>query len=154
GAGRRSRRRLAPVQHPLQGWRDQLSRGARQRAAVLRRRARPRALQPRRAAGHRAPVQGAGRRLAGRAGEPGGVIHRTTGERVMGGHITRRLAIGLAGLALVVTTAACNRNQNAKAAAPPPPTEVIVAPVEQRTVSIVRDFTARTEAVPTVEVRA
>ena len=72
----------------------------------------------------------------------------------MGGHITRGLAIGLTGLAVLITTTACNRNQNAKAAAPPPPTEVIVAPVEQRTVSIVRDFTARTEAVPTVEVRA
>jgi len=72
----------------------------------------------------------------------------------MGGHITRGLAIGLTGLAVLITTTACNRNQNAKAAAPPPPTEVTVAPVEQRTVSIVRDFTARTEAVPTVEVRA
>jgi membrane fusion protein (multidrug efflux system) len=68
--------------------------------------------------------------------------------------ITRGLAIGLTGLAVLVTMAGCNRNQNAKAAAPPPPPEVIVAPVEQRTVSIVRDFTARTEAVPTVEIRA
>jgi membrane fusion protein (multidrug efflux system) len=68
--------------------------------------------------------------------------------------ITRGLAIGLTGLAVLITMTGCNRNQNAKAAAPPPPPEVMVAPVEQRTVSIVRDFTARTEAVPTVEVRA
>jgi len=68
--------------------------------------------------------------------------------------ITGGLVIGLAGLAVLATMLGCNRNQNAKAAAPPPPPEVIVAPVEQRTVSIVRDFTARTEAVPTVEIRA
>jgi membrane fusion protein (multidrug efflux system) len=72
----------------------------------------------------------------------------------MGVILTRPLAIGLVGLAVLTTTAGCNRNQNAKAATPPPPPEVIVAPVEQRSVSIVRDFTARTEAVPTVEIRA
>jgi membrane fusion protein (multidrug efflux system) len=55
---------------------------------------------------------------------------------------------------MLTTTAGCNRDSNAKAATPPPLTEVIVAPVEQRSVSIVRDFTARTEAVPTVEIRA
>ena len=42
----------------------------------------------------------------------------------------------------------------AKAATPPPPPEVVVAHVEQRTVPLVRDFTARTEAVPTIEIRA
>jgi membrane fusion protein (multidrug efflux system) len=69
--------------------------------------------------------------------------------------LTRPLAIGLAGLALaLVTTVGCNRDQSAKAAAPPPPPEVGVAPVEQRAVSIERDFVARTEAVPTVEIRA
>jgi membrane fusion protein, multidrug efflux system len=69
--------------------------------------------------------------------------------------LTGPLAIGLAGLALaLVTTVGCNRDQSAKAAAPPPPPEVGVAPVEQRAVAIERDFIARTEAVPTVEVRA
>jgi RND family efflux transporter MFP subunit len=54
---------------------------------------------------------------------------------------------------LVATTAACERGKSAEKAAPPPPA-VVVAEVVQRTVPIVRDFTARTEAVPTVEVRA
>lgn len=47
---------------------------------------------------------------------------------------------------------ACGPDKDAKAVAPPP--SVIVAEVTQRTVPLVRDFTARTEAVPTVEVRA
>jgi membrane fusion protein (multidrug efflux system) len=72
----------------------------------------------------------------------------------MASTITRPLAIGLVGLALLVTTAGCKGDKDAKAATPPPPTEVVVAPVEQREVAIVRDFIARTEAVPTVEVRA
>ena len=72
----------------------------------------------------------------------------------MVGLVTRPLAIGLVGLALLVTTAGCKGDKDAKAATPPPPTEVVVAPVEQREVAIVRDFIARTEAVPTVEVRA
>ena len=72
----------------------------------------------------------------------------------MASTITRPLAIGLVGLALLVTTAGCKGEKDAKAATPPPPTEVVVAPVEQREVAIVRDFIARTEAVPTVEVRA
>jgi membrane fusion protein (multidrug efflux system) len=54
---------------------------------------------------------------------------------------------------LVATAAACDRGKSAEKAAPPPPA-VVVAEVVQRTVPIVRDFTARTEAVPTVEVRA
>ena len=69
----------------------------------------------------------------------------------------RRRAGWLAGALLLAATAGCERNSGASAktaAAPPPPTEVVVAAVEQRPVSIVRDFTARTEAVPTVEVRA
>ncbi|MGH2668275.1 MAG: efflux RND transporter periplasmic adaptor subunit [bacterium] len=60
----------------------------------------------------------------------------------------------LVGLMLAAT--ACDRvkaGKDAKAAAPPPPA-VVVAEVSQRTVPLVRDFTARTEAVPTVEVRA
>jgi membrane fusion protein (multidrug efflux system) len=54
---------------------------------------------------------------------------------------------------LVATTVACDRGKSAEKAPPPPPA-VVVAEVVQRTVPIVRDFTARTEAVPTVEVRA
>jgi membrane fusion protein (multidrug efflux system) len=56
----------------------------------------------------------------------------------------------------VLAVTACDRiraGKDAKAAAPPPPS-VVVATVTQRTVPLVRDFTARTEAVPTVEVRA
>jgi membrane fusion protein (multidrug efflux system) len=65
-----------------------------------------------------------------------------------------RLGPWLPGFALLALAAGCGRGESAKAPAPPPPPEVVVAPVEQRTVPIVRDFTARTEAVPTVEVRA
>jgi membrane fusion protein (multidrug efflux system) len=72
----------------------------------------------------------------------------------MVGLVTRPLAIWLFGLGLLVTTAGCKGDKDAKAATPPPPTEVVVALVEQREVAIVRDFIARTEAVPTVEVRA
>ena len=67
---------------------------------------------------------------------------------------TRPRAIWLVGVALLAMTAGCKREQDAKAAAPPPPTEVVVAPIEQRAVAIERDFIARTEAVPTVEIRA
>ena len=59
-------------------------------------------------------------------------------------------------VALSLAIVSCDRakaGKDAKAAAPPPPT-VVVAEVTQRTVPLVRDFTARTEAVPTVEVRA
>jgi len=59
------------------------------------------------------------------------------------------LAVGL----LAATAAACDRTKSADKVTPPAPA-VVVAEVEQRTVPIVRDFTARTEAVPTVEVRA
>ncbi len=59
------------------------------------------------------------------------------------------MALGL----LVAATAACGRSKSAENAPATPPA-VVVAEVMQRTVPIVRDFTARTEAVPTVEVRA
>lgn len=66
-----------------------------------------------------------------------------------------RLAIGLTALALLGAATGCERGKSAKTSAPPPPAaEVVVAQVEQRAVSIERDFTARTEAVPTVEIRA
>ena len=64
----------------------------------------------------------------------------------------------LVSVALLAATSGCDRTMSAKAgtkaAAPPPPPDVVIANVEQREVSIVRDFTARTEAVPTVEIRA
>lgn len=58
-------------------------------------------------------------------------------------------------LVLVAVLAGCDRAKETKpAAAPPPPPSVVVAEVTQRTVPLVRDFTARTEAIPTAEVRA
>lgn len=67
-----------------------------------------------------------------------------------------RRSAWICGLVLLVLTAsACDRAKATKAAtAPPPPTPVIVADVTQRSVPIVREYTARTEAVPTIEVRA
>jgi membrane fusion protein (multidrug efflux system) len=67
----------------------------------------------------------------------------------------RRRCLALA-VVMLVTMAACDGAKSAKQAAPPPPPppSVVVAEVTQRTVPLVRDFTARTEAVPTVEVRA
>jgi membrane fusion protein (multidrug efflux system) len=56
-------------------------------------------------------------------------------------------------MALLAATAGCEPAKGTKQGAPPPPV-VVVAEVVQRTVPIIRDFTARTEAVPTVEVRA
>jgi membrane fusion protein (multidrug efflux system) len=56
---------------------------------------------------------------------------------------------------VLVLTLGCDRAKDAKKdAPPPPPPQVVVAEVVQRTVPIIRDFTARTDAIPTVEVRA
>jgi membrane fusion protein, multidrug efflux system len=69
--------------------------------------------------------------------------------------IDHRCGALLLGLVLLGASAGCDRGTKAKAAAPaPPPPDVVIAMVEQRPVSIEREFTARTEAVPTVEVRA
>lgn len=68
--------------------------------------------------------------------------------------LQRRHAAWILGLLLLTSTAACDRAKSSKAAPPPPPTTVIVAEVVQRAVPIVREYTARTEAVPTIEVRA
>lgn len=60
----------------------------------------------------------------------------------------------LAGLLALGCGTGCNRaTTDAAAKAPPPPT-VVVAAVVQRDVPLVRDFVARTEAVPTVDIRA
>src|SRR5262245_995350 len=68
---------------------------------------------------------------------------------------SRPLRCGLAGLAVLALTAACDHAGAKKAQQPaaPVPT-VIVAEVPQRTVSVSAEFVARTEAVPTVEIRA
>jgi membrane fusion protein, multidrug efflux system len=65
-------------------------------------------------------------------------------------------ALALTVLAVTLLTAsACDRKaKEAKGTAASPPPAVVVAMVEQRTVPIVRDFVARTEAIPTVDVRA
>lgn len=64
----------------------------------------------------------------------------------------RILYIGLA-TSLIIGCSRSKAEQQSKAAPPPPPT-VVVAPVVQRDVPLIRDFVARTEAVPTVEIRA
>ncbi len=65
-------------------------------------------------------------------------------------------ALALTVLAVTLLTAsACDRKaKEVKGTAASPPPAVVVAMVEQRTVPIVRDFVARTEAIPTVDVRA
>jgi membrane fusion protein (multidrug efflux system) len=67
----------------------------------------------------------------------------------------RRFGRGLAGIALAALAIGCNDAGAKKSQQPsaPPPT-VIVAEVPQRTVQVSAEFVARTEAVPTVEVRA
>ena len=65
----------------------------------------------------------------------------------------RNAVAWVAALVVLGLTTGCQRAPAAKAATPESP-DVVVAVVEQRTVPIVRDFTARTEAVPTVEIRA
>jgi membrane fusion protein, multidrug efflux system len=64
------------------------------------------------------------------------------------------LPVCLLGLGLLLLTTACDRAKGAKEAAPPPPPTVIVAEVVQRTVPLFREYTGRTEAIPTVEIRA
>jgi RND family efflux transporter MFP subunit len=68
-----------------------------------------------------------------------------------------RSARGLVGIGILLLGAtACQRGEVAasKQAPPPPPPTVIVAEVPQQTVDVAADFVARTEAVPTVEIRA
>ena len=65
--------------------------------------------------------------------------------------ITRAMVSAL-GVTLLVSTLGCERAKAKPTAAPPP--SVVVAEVVQRTVPIIREYSARTEAVPTVELRA
>src|SRR5262249_60314819 len=69
--------------------------------------------------------------------------------------LRRRVLFGLVGAALLVAFPACDRGdaKASKQAEAPIPT-VLVAEVPQRTVQVSADFVARTEAVPTVEIRA
>src|ERR1043166_9529438 len=62
----------------------------------------------------------------------------------------------LAGIALLALTTGCQqRDATASKSAPDvPPPVVIVAEVPQRTVNVSADFVGRTDAVPTVEIRA
>src|SRR3989475_10839707 len=62
----------------------------------------------------------------------------------------------LTSIALLVATAGCQQRDATAAKQPPapPPPTVIVAEVPQRTVQVSTEFVARTEAVPTVEIRA
>jgi membrane fusion protein (multidrug efflux system) len=69
----------------------------------------------------------------------------------------RPLLASLAGLLVLVLTAGCQRqggSQESKAAPAEPTPTVIVAEIPQQTVQVSGDFVARTEAVPTVEIRA
>src|SRR5215831_5115525 len=89
-------------------------------------------------------------------------LHAHERERRAGGSRRELRVPSRASLALVlgvlVALTACDRAKAGKdpkaAAPPPPPPTVVVTEVVQRTVPLVRDFTARTEAVPTVDVRA
>jgi membrane fusion protein, multidrug efflux system len=65
--------------------------------------------------------------------------------------VLRSLTVAIGAL---VALAACEQAKSTEVSGSAPPPAVVVAAVEQRTVPIMRDFTARTEAVPTVEVRA
>jgi RND family efflux transporter MFP subunit len=71
--------------------------------------------------------------------------------------LARQLGVrrGLAGIAVLALTLGCNDAGAKKSQQPsaPPPT-VIVAEITQRTVQVSAEFVARTEAVPTVEIRA
>jgi membrane fusion protein (multidrug efflux system) len=73
--------------------------------------------------------------------------------------MVRRLGVCAIALVVPMMACACNRAVAEKPAAggqasPAPPPQVGVVNVEQRTVAIVREYTGRTEAVPTVEIRA
>jgi membrane fusion protein (multidrug efflux system) len=71
-------------------------------------------------------------------------------------HITPKTLTTLIGLGCILLGGtACDKGKDKAAKAPLlPPPGVVVAEVQQRTVPIIRDFTARTEGIPTVDVRA
>ena len=65
----------------------------------------------------------------------------------------KRTAAFVLAMGLLATALGCERS-NAKQTTAPPMPSVIVAEVVRRTVPIIREYSARTEAVPTVELRA
>jgi membrane fusion protein (multidrug efflux system) len=67
--------------------------------------------------------------------------------------ILRSVAVVLGAWLMVAGCGRAKAEKDAKAAAPPPPA-VVVTQVVQRNAPIMREFVARTEAVPTVEIRA
>src|SRR5437867_11168969 len=69
--------------------------------------------------------------------------------------LARALGTGLASIALLALVVGCERGdaKSSKQAPAAPTQTVIVVEVPQRTVSVGADFLARTEAVPTVEIR-
>ncbi len=70
--------------------------------------------------------------------------------------LDRPAGLGLAAVALLALTNGCDRGgaKAAKQAPAAPPPAVVVAEIPQRTVQVSAEFVARTEAVPTVEIRA
>jgi multidrug efflux pump subunit AcrA (membrane-fusion protein) len=70
--------------------------------------------------------------------------------------LERPLGHCLAGMALLAFTTGCGRGdaKAAKQAPGAPIPTVVVAEIPQRTVQVSAEFVARTEAVPTVEIRA
>ena len=70
--------------------------------------------------------------------------------------LARALGTGLASIALLALVVGCERGdaKSSKQAPAAPTQTVLVVEVPQRTVSVGADFVARTEAVPTVEIRA
>jgi RND family efflux transporter MFP subunit len=70
--------------------------------------------------------------------------------------LDRPAGLGLAAVALLALTNGCDRGgaKTAKQAPAAPPPAVVVAEIPQRTVQVSAEFVARTEAVPTVDIRA
>ena len=68
--------------------------------------------------------------------------------------VFRSVAIVLGAWLMVGGCGRAKAEKDAKAAAAPPPPAVVVVQVVQRNAPIMREFVARTEAVPTVEIRA
>jgi RND family efflux transporter MFP subunit len=70
--------------------------------------------------------------------------------------LDRPAGLGSAAVALLALTNGCDRGdaKAAKQAPAAPPPAVVVAEIPQRTVQVSAEFVARTEAVPTVDIRA
>ncbi|PYN30033.1 MAG: hypothetical protein DME01_28650 [Candidatus Rokuibacteriota bacterium] len=91
---------------------------------------------------------------------PGQSVRRDGRRKMTRWQLTRRLEVQLraclAGMVLLTLVVGCGRDdaKSSKQAPATPTQTVIVVEVPQRTVSVGADFVARTEAVPTVEIRA